>query len=145
MKVLRIFLYIGGASYLELQLAVVGRVGGLKQIPQLLVVDLEVGEEREVARIRARGGGGLEEVLERLLHEAAHRVGLAAAGLPVGEDGAIVALEHGLDDVRADLLVHGLGRGLRAERRVELVDLAGTAAVREAAAARLAVHRHQAL
>ena len=77
---------------------------GAEQVPDLLVVDLEVGGVHEVLHVLARVDG-LEDVLERARDDAAlsrgvrdplHREGLAAARLAVGEHGAIVALQHAL-------------------------------------------------
>jgi hypothetical protein len=131
--------------YLKLQLVLVGRIGGLEEVAELLVVNLEVGEQGQVAHVRARGGGRLEEVLEGPLDEAAHRVGLTAARLPVSEHRPVVAIEDGLHDVGADLLVDDLGRGLGPEGRIELVYLTLARGLREAAGPGAAVHRHYVL
>ena len=77
---------------------------GPQQVPDLLVVDLEVGGVDEVLHVLARVDR-LEDVLERSrddsalrrrIGDALHRERLAAARLAVGKHGAIVAFEHSL-------------------------------------------------
>ncbi len=86
-------------------------LAGVHEVPQLLVVDLEVGDPH-------RGGESLfavllllslEDVLEAhlqqsLLRVALDRVALPGAGLSVGEDCRVVALIDVVEDLLADVV-----------------------------------------
>lgn len=103
----------------------------LQQIAHLLVVDLQVAA---LGQIATAGGhrDRLEDVIERALNDAAlrgrrrlcgvrplHRVRLAAAGLAVREDGAVVAVEDVVDERVAQVVVQRFGAGGAGVRRVE--------------------------
>ena len=100
-------------------------VGG-EEVHHLLVVDLEVADAHEefpaLAAIDA-----VENVVHgewddtRLLRAALHGVGLARGGLTVSENGAIEAIEDGLDDPPCRAVVHVLGAARRIEDVIELI------------------------
>ena len=86
-------------------------IGGTEEVEDLLVVQLEEGNPNRELRVLLdpelvedlgegpgddAGGGVVLPGHTRLLPPvpALHREGLASAGLPVGEDGAVVALHH---------------------------------------------------
>jgi len=71
-----------------------------KQVTQVLVVDLHVARAQVVGTLRRRRRDEREDLLGRKLQDpdavaaASHGVGLAAARLPVREDGSVNALDH---------------------------------------------------
>mmetsp|Transcript_17033 Transcript_17033/g.64473 ORF Transcript_17033/g.64473 Transcript_17033/m.64473 type:complete len:496 (-) Transcript_17033:7-1494(-) len=100
-----------------------------EQVPDVLVVDLHVRRADQVLALRAaRGVDALEDVLERVGHEAAqlrhvghalHRVGLARAGLAVREDCAVVPVDDRVHDGGGGPVVNVLLQGVRPVRVVE--------------------------
>ncbi|KOO22595.1 hypothetical protein Ctob_003354 [Chrysochromulina tobinii] len=100
-----------------LQLELVGRVLR-EQIADLLVVDLEVGgAHEELGILAATRRDEIEDLLEGTRDDASqlgrivdalHREGLAGAGLAVGEDGAVEAIDDGFDDARCRIHVNVL-------------------------------------
>ena len=102
-----------------------GVVRGVEQVVAALVVDLEVRDAHLGVGVAAQLG---EDVRERAWDDAAvgvalgaasDRERLAGAGLAVGEDRAVEALEDGVDDPCGGLLVEDLVRaGVRVRVRV---------------------------
>ncbi len=98
----------------------------IKKVIDLLIVDLKVADlDLEAAAlvliflelvINIVEGVGQDAGVLRGAH---HCVGLAGGGLPVHEDGAVVALQDRLHQVPAAALVHALGVALGAEHVVE--------------------------
>ena len=89
-----------------------------QQVVQDLVVDLDRGDPDQ--ELPAWGlVDEAEDVVAAVAHHGAHRVGLSAAGLPVGEDGAVVAVAGAPDQrLRGSLVDVGLC-GARREGPVE--------------------------
>ena len=96
-------------------------------IAKLTVVNLAVAEREVIGHVWSRLNGA-EEVRDgawrdppRLVRveRARDRVGLARAGLSIGEHGAVVALQNRLDHVARRRIVHALLAGVRAKHPVE--------------------------
>mmetsp|Transcript_17373 Transcript_17373/g.56468 ORF Transcript_17373/g.56468 Transcript_17373/m.56468 type:complete len:232 (-) Transcript_17373:88-783(-) len=117
------------------QALAVGRSVSLEQVSHHLLVDLEVG----AGEVELGAAQRLEEVLNRSWKHARvgrrphHAVRLAGAGLAVGEDGAVVALKHGVDDA-GDVPVRLSLRRPHWQHRVEGVARAAILGKRDGAA-----------
>lgn len=108
-----------GGRFADLE--IVGRVGAREEeVAHVLVVDLEVGDADAVGDVGGGAGGGdaLEEVFARAGDEAGlgggahHGVGLAGAGLAVGEDAGVVTFEVVVEEFFAERVVDPLLRGV---------------------------------
>ena len=100
----------------------------IQQVADLLTVDLEIRAGDAVRDAAGVGLDPLEDFLGRAWNYALqlvavlvahHRPGLASAGLPVGEDRAVVALQHVADADAGALLEDEVLRGVGIERIVE--------------------------
>jgi len=107
--------------------------GHVQQIPDLVHVDLEVGDLDLELELRVHGVDVVEDVLDDARNDALHLlavefalhgVRLARRGLPVGEYGAIVAAQHVLHNLLGRRVVDHLLRRVRPEDAVEHVALA---------------------
>lgn len=84
-----------------------------EQVPHLLVVNLQIRPAHEEFFVPFALVDEPEDVVKRIgddspvlrIREPHHRVGLPAAGLPVGEDCAVVAFEDRLDEGEGRLVV----------------------------------------
>jgi len=115
-----------------------------EQVPDVLVVDLKIGTAHQELHLSCVAlVNEPENVLKRIRNDAPlggvvlvthHGVGLAAAGLAVCEDRAVVALDDGLDEGEGALVVDlPLGRVPVVNRVVgeDLGHLAGVAWLRQ--------------
>lgn len=116
--------------FLELELGV--HVLG-EQVPDVLVVDLKIRTaHQEFYHVCVALVDEPEYVLESIRNDASlggvvfvahHSVGLATAGLPVGEDGAVVALDDRFHEGKGTLIVDLPLRGVPVVHRVVGEDL----------------------
>ena len=99
----------------------------VQQVIRALVVDLDEANLQLVADLLRSLAELLEDVTQNAGNNAAvlpvvpaaHREGLARPGLPVGEDGAVVAVEAVVDDRLGDLLEDVVLGGAVGEDAVE--------------------------
>lgn len=99
----------------------------VQQVVRALVVDLDEANLQLVADLLRSLAELLEDVTQNAGNNAAvlpvvpaaHREGLARPGLPVGEDGAVVAVEAVVDDRLGDLLEDVVLGGAVGEDAVE--------------------------
>lgn len=100
---------------------------GTQQIDDLLVVQLKHTCLHNEFQIGS-AFDGLEDVLERpwnnsffigVILISFHSVGLSGSGLPISEDGAIVALQYTFDDGQSCFLEYGLLPDCRFEHHVK--------------------------
>lgn len=101
-----------------------------QQVIDVLVVDLHVGDAEEKLAVLS-GGDQVEHLLHCQRDDAGvlpappHRVRLARAGLAVGKDGAVEALDHLVDDGLGGGQVHLPGGGPAVENGVQGVGRVG--------------------